>query len=77
MSKPLPFSKQEIESCILSGIAAYEEDKKLFGQKVESSDNMAFLGATWKKLKNQPEGLKFLKETQPEIYRQALSLFGE
>lgn len=77
MSTSIPYSKQEIESCIMAGVAKYEEDKGAFQQRLGSSDGMAFLGATWKKLKNQPEGVEFLKKNQPDVYRQAVSMFGE
>lgn len=75
MSKPLAYSKQEIESCIMAGITRYEEDKKNFGGKLGSSDKMAVLGASWKQI--PPDGRAMLKKQQPDVYKQAISLFGE
>lgn len=75
MSKPIGFSKQEIESCILAGFTQYEEDKKRFQSMLGTSDDLAFMGATWKRM--SPDARGFLKKSQPEVFRQAVSLFGE
>jgi hypothetical protein len=74
-SKPMPYSRQEISDAIMSGMALFQEDFKVFKSLLGAADDAAILAATWRKM--PPAAKDYLKQNNPDIHRQARSMFGE
>lgn len=75
MAKPTPFSTQEIDDSILDGFAQFQEDQTKIKQLLGAADDMAILGAVWRKM--GPEAKGYIQRTNPDLHRQATSMFGQ